>query len=285
MILVTGATGKVGSELVRRLKEKGESFRVMVRTAEQVEKFQARGIGTVLGDFEHPETFLPALTGVERAFLLSPAGPHQVEQQGAFVDAAVLAEVKHLVKLSALGAAPSSPLTLGRWHGATEQKIEASGLAWTHLRPHFFSQNLLQFASLIRAQGAFFVPGGEAEIPPIDVRDIADVAAIALTEDGHAGKAYTLTGPEDLSFAAMAEKLAAALGRPVRYVDVPPAGAKQGMMGAGLPEWMADALLELYALYRSGQGSGVSPDVETVTGHPALSFDDFARDHAATFQG
>lgn len=276
MILVTGATGKIGQELVRELKATGVSFRVASRSPEKIS-----GAAAVLFDFDRPETFGPALAGVERLFLLTSGG---TEREAAVVDAARESGVRHLVKLSVWGAEEEA-FTIGRLHHAIEKSIEVSGVSWTFLRPNSFMQNFsTAYVPTIKSQGAFYPYGHDARISVIDARDIAAVAARVLTGDGHGRKVYRLSGPEALTNQQMAEKLSKAIGRTVRFVDLPDGQYVQALVGAGVPAAYAAALAELSGYYVTGAGAAVTPDVERVLGRKPCSFDQFARDHAAVWQ-
>jgi uncharacterized protein YbjT (DUF2867 family) len=208
-----------------------------------------------------------------------------VELQGNLIEAARRAGVARVVKLSAIGADPSSPVRVGRWHAQTEKQLEASGLAYTHLRPGFFMQNVLVFAPSVAAHGIFQAPAEEGRLAMIHVRDVAAVAARALLEDRHAGQVYTLTGPEALSYDDVAAKLSAASGRPVAYASVAPEEFRRRLLESGIPDWYADMLLELYAMIRAGHAALVTDTVEKVAGRPPLRFDDFARASAHLFAG
>ncbi|HWN71267.1 MAG TPA: SDR family oxidoreductase [Haliangium sp.] len=285
MILITGATGTIGRELVELVSAAGMHVRAMARQPQRAAVHdRARGreslIDWVHGDLTAPETLPRALDGVERAFLLSPADPRQAELEEGFIAAARAAGVAHVVKLSARGAALDASFPGGRLHARIERALERSGLAFTHLRPHFFMQNLLRSAAAIRDQGKIFAPMADARISLIDARDVAAVAAAVLREGSrHAGERYELTGPEALSFADIAAHLGAATGRPVTYVDVPPEDARKAMLQRGMPEWLVANILALHADFRTGPWSGVEPAVREVTGRPARSFLDFAREH------
>ncbi|MGH9367391.1 MAG: SDR family oxidoreductase [Thermoanaerobaculia bacterium] len=276
MILVTGATGTVGQELVKELKAARAPFRVGARSPEKVSTAEA-----VRLDFDRPETFAPALDGVDKLFLLTSGG---TEREGAAVEAAKKAGVKHLVKLSVWGAEENAFL-FGRAHRQIEQKIEASGIPYTFLRPNSFMQNFTtHHAPTIRSQGAFYPYGHDSRISVIDARDIAAVAARALTGEGHAGKAYKLSGPESLTNGQMAEKLSRAIGKLVRFVDLPDPEYKKALMGAGVPEGYADALADLSRYFATGAGAPVTPDYERVVGRKPATFDQFARDHASVWR-
>jgi uncharacterized protein YbjT (DUF2867 family) len=283
VILVTGATGTTGSEVACQLAAQGSAVRAFVRDPEKAAPLQALGIDLAVGDLNEPETLSPALEGVERLFLLTSADPRQVEQQGQAVLAAQAAGVRHIVKLSALGADLDASISVARWHAHTEKQIEASGLAWTHLRPHYFMQNLLTFAPTIATEGKLYAPMRDGTIGLVDARDVAAVAVAVLTSDEHAGKVYEITGPESLSFDDLAATIGAATGRQVTYVDIPPSEAEKAMVAAGVPDWMADALVGLYGILSAGHASITTQVVPEVTGQPARTFAAFARENAKLF--
>lgn len=285
MILITGATGHTGAEVVRLVTAKGARVRALVRNPEKADTIAGGGVETAAGDLDKPETLSRALIGIEKVFLLSTADPRQVELQGNLVIAAKRAGVKHIVKMSALGAALDSPVSFSRWHAQTEAQIEKSGIAYTHLRPHFFMQNILMFAGGVARDGAIRAPVKDGKISLVDTRDIAAVAARVLTEGGHEGKAYDITGPEALSFAEIATKIGAATGKNVTYADAAPGDARRAMLGMGMKDWMVDAMLALYGVFSGGHAAAVTNVVPRVTGAPARSFDLFAKEHAHVFKG
>lgn len=168
----------------------------------------------------------------------------------------------------------------------SERYLEESGLAYTILRPGGFMQNTLAYADSVASEGRFYAPLAEAKVAWIDVRDIAAVAARTLTEDGHEGKTYELTGPQAISNREIVEKLSAATGKRVEHVEISLDDAREGMVGAGLPEWLADGLIELNReVYEPGYAAEVSGGVAEVTGREPRNFEEFARDHAETFAG
>lgn len=286
-ILVTGATGKVGRHLVRELARHGHPVRALVRNRARATAIEGTGVPMVVGDLDKPETLPPALEGVRRVFLLSSPSPRVEELHGHLVDAAAEAGVAHVVRLSARGADPEGPIALLRWHGQAEKRLEASDLAWTHLRPTFFQQNLLGLAPWIAARGELRVPGGDARVAMIDVRDVARSAAAVLAGDveDHAGRAYELTGPKAQGFGEVAQVLSAVLGRDVRYVDQDPEEARQAMEGAGVPGWLASGLVELYRLYAERGEEEPTGEVERLTGRPATPLAEVVRRHAAELRG
>ena len=283
MILVTGATGNNGREVVKALAAQGVAAKAMVRSSQEAEQLPA-GVTAIQGDFDDAASINRALTGVERAFLLTPSTEHAETQQLRFVEAASRAGVRHIVKLSQFAASPDSPVRFLRYHAAVERAIEASGMAWTFLRPNLFMQGLLQLAGLVREKGVIAAPIGDAPVSVVDVRDNAAVAAAALTAGGHAGKTYTLTGPAALTHAAMAEALASATGRPIAFADSSENDLRHAMAGVKMPQWQIDGLVEDYAHYRRGEAAEVATGVYDATGQAPRAFAGFARDYAAAFR-
>ena len=284
MILVTGATGRTGSEVVKALIAKGEQVRALVRDPQRAEVIQGPGVELVVGDVEKPETWDAALQGVDKVFLLSPEGPQMAELHGKFADAAKRAGVRHLVRMSILVANPDSPLAIGRWHGEADQNVANSGIPYTIIRPAYFMQNIIGSARMIASENAFPGAMGDGKVGVIDTRDIGNVAATVLTSDGHEGKTYPLTGPEALSMGELAGKLSAVLGKEVKYVNVSQEDAKAGMMAMGMPDWMADGWVAMAMMISTGAADMVTPMVKEVTGEEPRSFDQFAGDYANAFR-
>jgi uncharacterized protein YbjT (DUF2867 family) len=285
MILITGATGTTGREVVEELRRLGaKGVRALVRDPARADFIREAGFETVAGDFDRPETLDAALKGVERALLLTPPSMQTFEYQRAFVEAAARAGVRHVVKLSAFGADAGAPEGFGKWHGQAEDLLKASGLAWTMLRPNFFMQNLLGQAKQIASDGIIAQAVGDGRASFIDTRDIAAVAARTLTEEGHAGQTYVLTGPEALSYTEVAAKLSEATGREIKYVPVPPEQFRDTALAAGLPEWLVSGLERLNELFVSGEAAEVTDAVRRVGRKEPTTFDQFARDHAEAFK-
>ena len=280
MILVIGANGTVGTHLVRELAGAGHRVRALARDAEKAAR-HGRGVEVAIGDLSRPDTLAPAMAGVERVFLLSN-GPEALEQ-GA-VDAARAAGVRRVVKLSSMGFGPSrDALTIGRWHRAVEAHLERSGLAWTIVLAGGFATNALGWSSTIRGQGTVFAATGAGQVAVVDPRDLASVAVAALTGPGHEGRRYEVTGPEALSFADQVAILGAATGRALRFADVPPEAARDGMLRSGMPAPMVEGLLEVMANIKAGGAATVSGDVERVLGRKARTFVAWAAENAAAF--
>jgi uncharacterized protein YbjT (DUF2867 family) len=285
MILISGATGRVGSATLKQLANRGMPVRALVRNAEKAALVAGPLVEAVIGDLAQPHSLDAALNGVTAALLVSPLDPHQVTLQGNFIDAATRAGRVHVVKISGLGTALDSPVRSGRWHAQTEQYLADSGLPFTHLRPPFFMQNILRFAPTVRASGEFSGSLNQGKVAMIDVDDIAAVAATALTTSAHVGKTYVLTGPEALSYADIAEKLSRILGRTVTYRDTPLEVMRQRLLASGMPAWHVDVQVDFSTALRAGHASIVTNTVEAATGKPARTFEQFIRDHLALFTG
>jgi uncharacterized protein YbjT (DUF2867 family) len=285
MILITGATGRVGGATLKQLSTRGMPVRALVRNAEKAALVAGPLVEPVIGDLAQPRSLESALDGITAALLVSPLNPHQVELQGNFIDAAKRAGRAHVVKISGLGTALDSSVRSGRWHAQTEKHVEDSGLPFTHLRPPFFMQNILRFAPTIRASGEFVGSLGLGKVAMIDVDDIAAVAATALTTDAHAGKVYVLTGPEALSYSDVAERLSRILGRTVTYKDVPLAVMQERLLASGMPEWHVDVQVDFSTALSAGHASAVTNTVEAVTGRPARTLEQFIQEHVVLFTG
>jgi len=283
MILITSAPGNNANAVIRELTKAGVRVRALLRNPNSAGEIKGPLVEVAVGDFLNPASLDAALRGVEKAFLIPPTDPRSVEMQGNFIRAAKRAGTRHVVKLSVNGADVNSPVRVARWHAEGEKELEASGIPFTHLRPNAFMQNLLGLAPTIVSQGEFYQPAADGKVSHIDVRDIAAVAAKALTENGHQGKTYVITGPEALSYDEAASKISKAIGKPVKYVNVTPEDFKKSLLGWGIPEFMADGLNEFFAAIRAGYCAVVTNTVEEVTKRKPISFDDFVRDFAGAF--
>ena len=288
MILVTGATGNNGGEIIAALAAKGRSdIRALVRSPEKeaakVAAFEKLGVDVAQGDLAKPETLGPAFEGVERVLLLSPVNPNTVELQGNGVAAAKAAGVRHIVKFSMIGAAKDSPVPLGQWHAEAEALVEASGLAWTHIRPNdLMRYNTQLLMPTVLTDGVIYDSLGDAKISMVAERDVAEVAAEVLTKKGHEGQRYVLTGPESLSFDDVARELGRALGKEVRYEPISPEQAGKTMLAAGLPPAAVDLVQALRAYERTGANAPTTDTVARLLGRPASPFADTARTIAST---
>lgn len=278
-ILVTGGTGTIGRSLLKELSDRGVRVKALSRNPPA--DLDLPGLRWVEGDLSEPEEAAAHFRGVDRFFLLTGNGERLVPLQRNAVELAAEAGLSRVVKLSALGASNHSNSVIGVWHWVVEQAVRNSGVPWTILRPHVFMQNVLDQEAAIRGDGVLRSPAGDASIPMVDTRDVAAAAAVVLTEEGHDGERYTLTGPEPVSWAEVAAILARVLDRPVEYRAESEPEAFARLHDAGLPAWHIGAQLALAEYQRRGGGTDVVTDtVERLTGSAPRSIEDFVRDHA-----
>jgi uncharacterized protein YbjT (DUF2867 family) len=284
MILVCGAGGNVGRELVRELSHSGVPFRAGFHSAERAEAARRSGIEAVGMEYSDPGSVRASLDGVEAVFLASPARPELPDREGVVVEEARKAGIRRLVKLSVWRASEES-FEFARWNRAAEKQIESGPFAWTHLRPNSFHQNfILLHADAIRGEGAIRLPVGRGKVSGIDTRDVGAVAARVLAEPGHEGHAYDLSGPDSMGYAQAAGILSVVLGRPVRCVDVSEEEYRGRMLGTGVPGWLVDALIAWFRYVREGNAADVLGSVRAILGRAPIPFEGFARDHADAFR-
>ena len=278
MILVIGGRSKIGAALTGELLSRGQQVRALVRAGEPTGNLPA-GAEAVIGDLADEGSLVTAMAGVEKVFLLSSPHPDAVSWHRHAIDAARRTQVQLLVRSSIIGADRESPAEFISAHTTCDRYLEGSGLPYVIVRPNLFLQNIPESTiPSIDASGVFYADAGEARISMVDTRDVAAVAALALTEPGHAGAHYDVTGPEALSYADVAARLTSAMGRPVSYVGASDDAVRQALLGAGLTEWFASALVGLYQDYRrsgtDGYAAQVTGTVQQLTGRPARSLDD-----------
>ena len=282
MLCITGAGGTVGSEVLRQLKSTDAQFRVAYFSKGKADDARSNGIDAAVIDYNQPSTLEDAFAGCDKLFLLGPNALNQTELELNAVNAAKACGIEHIVKQSVMGAEEES-YSLAKVHRPVEKAIEESGIAWTFLRPNSFMQNVETFMSeTIRAESAFYSASGGAKVSHVDVRDIAAVAVQALTGGNHEGRAYTLTGPEAFTYDEIAGELSAVLGRTITHVSLPPSDLKAAMLAGGMPEELADRMLDLERYFREDSASGVSEDFKLATGNSPRNFQDFIQESAAT---
>jgi len=269
-VLVTGATGNVGSHVVRELRRAGVAPRAFVRDPARAAQRLGEDVELAVGDFEDAASLQRALRGVERVFLSSADGPSKVAHEAAVIDACARAGVALVVKASTVFADPASRLPPLAWNGRAEEHLRRSGVPAVVLRSSFYMTNVLGAVDGNR----LLAPAGRGRVAMIDPADVGAAGAAVLHTDEHAGRTYRLTGAEALGFAQAAE----ALG--VDYVDVPPAMAREGFAAAGLPGWLAEHLDGAFALIRTDALAEVTDTVRVLTGRPPRTFAEFARAHA-----
>ena len=286
MIGILGPTGQVGTPLMAALERAGAPVRALAHTTESARRLAAGNVDVITGDMRDPADLARFLDGVSTLFLLTPAAPDQTQVQDRIVDAAAAAGTGAIVKLSVYTAADDSLCSLSRWHAANDQHIERSGLPYTILHPHTFMQSIaLQFAASVRSAGVMAAAvRPDATITMVDARDVAEVAAALLTAGGHHGETVLITGPQALSYPDCATLIGKATGTSVSYVQVPPQQVLDGFLAAGLPGWLAEALVALHQMYDTGELNPHSDAVARLTGRPARTFEDFVHEHAHLFK-
>ena len=300
-ILVTGATGTVGSEVVKQLTSPSQSslssgirVRVAVHSKDKADKLRDENklVEVVDMDYNKPETIVDALNGIDKLFLLTLPRPDMSEITSSLIKEAKKNDVKHVVKLSVLDAEAEPGIMITRMHRQEEKIIEESGIPYTFLRAGAFMQNFINFfGQTIKTQNAFYLPVGDGKVSLVDVRDIASVATkILLAKNNgtknnqqHENKKYGITGSEALSYSQAAEILSNVLGRRIAYVNVTDEDARNAMKKMGMEDWLIDALLELYSVIRSGYASQSTTVVEQITGRKPISLEQFARDYVSFF--
>lgn len=283
MILLTGVTGKTGGATAQALLGKGIPLRAIVRSEEKAAALKAAGVELVVGDLGDAAVLERALAGASKALLIAPNGQQQADYEQRFVDAAVKAGVRHLVKMSSIEASPTTKNPIAQIHYASEQYIEKSGLAWTFMKPSFFMQNFLANAGTIKEQNKFFLPMADGQTAMIDCRDIGAATAAVLSGDGHAGKRYELTGPEVLTFADAAARISDALGRKVDYVNVPMDAYRQTLARFLTNEWHLNAVLALFGEIAATRDAYTTDTVQQLAGRKPMALRDFIAQLKAVF--
>jgi uncharacterized protein YbjT (DUF2867 family) len=283
VILVTGATGHAGSQVVRALLEHGREVRALVRDPDKAHRLFGHAAELARGDFADPHAVRAALEGVQDVVLSGPDDPRRVEWETGLIDVAAATGVGRIVKLSSIIAEPGAPVAFWDWHGRIEEHLHESGVPAVILRSGPYMSNVFAAAEQVACEGRLYAPAGEARIAMIDPRDVGAAAAAVLTTAGHDGRTYVLTGPEAITYAQMAAELSAATAREVEFIDVSDEDAKQAMILGGLPGFAAEHVVSVFAMLRRGVAEEVTATVESLTGSPPRDFACFARDHALLF--
>lgn len=281
-ILVTGAGGNVGAEVVRLLQGEGYPVRSADRAIREARRDRAGGTEFVPFDFARPETYAAALQGVTRLFLMRPPALSNTRRFiNPFIDAARRAGVEQIVFLSLLGAERNIIVP----HHRVETYLRASGVPWTFLRPSFFMQNLsTTHRADIRERGEIPVPAGVGKTSFIDARDIAAVAAKVLTEPGHLNCAHPLTGGEALDYAAVARIFTEVLGRPIAYRRPSLLTFARHMRGRGLDWGFILVMAGIYTTARLGLAGAITPDTATLLGRAPITMRQFVADNRACWR-
>ncbi len=284
-ILVLGATGNTGSEVVRQLKQDNASFGIMARNISAMDSLELTSEQVRLGTFDDVESIKNALQGIKKIYVAMPAHPNNVEWTKNVVEAATAAGVGHIVKLSDMGAKSDAGSAIIRTHVVTDAIVKGSGIDYTIVQPNSFFQNLYGSLDAIKAVGQFYLPLAQAKQSVIDIRDVAAVVVAALTKDGHQNQTYLISGPQALTFAEQAAILSEESNNNIEYVVVPQQAAEKAMKEAGMNDWMAENLAEILAWFGEGHYADVTDTVEKVTGRKPRTFRDFAKEFAQQLKG
>jgi NAD(P)H dehydrogenase (quinone) len=283
MILVTGATGRVGYRLMEALADAGADFTAMVRVEAKAADLPGAA-RYVVASFDDPPP-AEVLRQFDRVFLLSPGHEEQALLESVFIDALVAAGHRpHIVKVAADGFAdPDCEVRFMRSHRQVAAQLDALGLPVTYLAPSLYMEDLLAAAETIRSDGTIAVPAGRGRVGFVAVGDVAAVAAKVLTSDGHDGAIYVLTGPEALDYTDVAARISAVFARQVDYQDQPPERLREVLLASGLSRWETEGTLELFEWIRHGGASTQTTAVREVTGADPHPIEDWLAASRASF--
>ena len=288
-ILVTGATGTVGTEVVNQLSNVKSDLKIKaavhsVENAKKIQNFQR--VEPIQIDYDTQEGLQAAFKDADKLFLLTHPSPKSADHERNLVTEAKKSGIRQIVKQSIMGADLKANVEAMRLHRQTEKAIEESGIPYTFLRPNEFMQGFINFqGSTIKSNNAFYIPAGDAKVSMVDARDIAAVAVKALVNgERHYNKTYLITGPEPMSYYQAAEILSNATGKKIDYVNISDEEARGAMKEVGLNDWLIDTISGLYSYFRKGYASQVSSEIEEVTGKKPITFAQFAKDYADAFR-
>ena len=276
-ILITGATGNIGSLVVPQLLAAGANVRAYVHNPEKAQGLKDQGVEVFVGDFNDQESLNKAADGVDAVFAITPPNPDAVAQGLNILKAAKNGGSPYYVRMSAIGAASDAPTENGKLHFLSDEDLKGSGLSYTILRPHFFMQNIFAAVESINDHGGMYFGMADGKLGMIDVRDIADSAVELLLNGGHEGQTYTLTGPTSLTFHDAADILSEAEGRKINYVPVGLDQVRDAILEMGWGEWGAQIMVDYSKAYSAGWGDFITDSVKVITGNEPRSFEDFAK--------
>ena len=254
--------------------------RIFVRDEKKAQSLKELGAEVVIGDLDQLDTIIPAVRGVDKIYLLTWNGQTQLQQAENVIKAALENGKPHIVRHSIWGPENSRIIKQGL---EIEEKLKVSGLPWTLLKPTFYMQNTLMAAQTISSDGKIYWNMKEGKLGMIDVRDIADAAYAVLAGKDHENKSYILTGPEAISLNDVAKTFSKILSKEVQYINVPAEASLQSMISMGFPEWTAKGYVELSEGFGENFAYSVTKNVESLTWHPARSFEQFVKDFANVF--
>ncbi len=275
IVLVTGATGKIASYAIPQLLGRGLQVRAYVHNAAKAEKLKKNGVELIEGEFSDSAKLDRAAEGADTIISITPMGKVADTSAAHITRAAKHAGTKHLLRVSAIGAAPDAPTGNGKLHAMTDSEIMASGIPYTILRPNYYMQNVLGSIPTIQQQGKIYSGTGSGKIGMIDVRDVADCLVSLCADGGHLGQVYTLTGDASISYYDIARMIGDGLGKPVEFVPVPIEAVGEMVRNFGMDPWAAQVTMDYSKAYSQGWGDLVTDSVEKIAGHKPRSFQQF----------
>ena len=283
MILITGATGKTGSAAVQELSNRNIPFRVLIRNEDKLNQITDMGGEVIIGAIEDDTALNQAMEGVQKALVLLPNSEQQLFLEKKVVDAALEANVQHIVKMSSMEAVPEATSPIPKLHMQSENYIKNSGMNWTMIKPNFFMQNLLGSGKTIVEQNKFFLPMGEGKAGMIHTKDVGTVIAKVLSEDGHEGQNYEVTGPEILSFHDVAEIFSKVLGKKVDYINVPIDEYKKTLSQFLTNQWHLDSVIDLFKDIAEGGIEDKTDTFQDLIGKSPCSLEQFIQEYSFVF--
>jgi len=274
-ILITGATGNIASYIFPQVVDKGVNVRAFVRSGAKTEHLRKMGVEIFEGDYLDQRSFMAAVNNVDSVLSITPSNSNAVAQASSVTKLSKQAGVKHIIRISAIGAAKDAPTDNGRLHYETDSEIIASGLPYTILRSSFYMQVLLSSAPTIKETGKLYWAMGDGKVGMIDVRDIADCAVSLLLNGGHQNEILSPTGASSISFLEVAKIISTAIKRPIEYVPTQPEDTYEAIKSATGDTWLAEVLRDYSKAYSANWGNYITEDVKKLTGHKARSFQQF----------
>ncbi|MGB8332081.1 MAG: SDR family oxidoreductase [Polyangiales bacterium] len=278
-VFVTGATGTVGREVCRTLLDRGAGVRIGVRNPNRVLPVLSEASDVRALDFEEPTISEALFDGIDSLFLMTPFIEDQVAASRRVLQAALDAGVRHVVRLSSRSADWDRRSVLRAWHREIDQAVRDSGATWTILRPCSFFQNFMRYqAETIRNMSAVIIPQGDGLIAYVDALDLGEAAAQCLLRpEDHGGQTYVLTGARAYGAKGIAAEIGRVIGRPVTYIDIDEEQAQSMMLQQGMPAWLVEAGLAVFAHAKAGGEAAVDPALARIIGRPASSLSEFVQ--------
>ncbi len=278
-ILVTGATGSIGGQLVQYLAAKsGVTVRAFVRDETKAEPLAKTGAELAVGEFDDRKSIRAAMQNIDTVVLIAPAGPAAVDQNSNILKISKESSVRKVVRISAIKASADGPTENTRLHARSDEELQASGMKYVILRPNYFMQNLFMSLDTINNESALYSGMGDAKFAMIDVRDIVECAGKAAVGDVFDDQVIELSGPASVSFHDVAKVLSDVSGRSIKYVPVTPEIIRESMMRAGLDDWISTLMRDYSKAYSEGWGDFVTENVDRMTAHPPRDVDQFVRE-------